>query len=384
MLRYKQLLMASQTFGSALKNILRDPAWAGVRVLVAIVAIVVSVFVVWYFRPPALDNSTKSNRVAIYKNDIKNLTDFPNTVAARTRILIDGKDERDVRFYEYIIDFQGDRPVRTTDFETPIRGTVPPDRKIIAVQQSLADKITSEPTRRDKAGHLLLRAGPQIHCDIYTTDQRNFEITPMLMNPDDWFRVEVYTSAATIASEKEPKSAKATGVSTTDVGAVSPEITWSCRIAGVACPSERELSFSLPIDLSDSDSHDPLDASINEYQGWPVYFIVLFTIGNLIIMVVLAKRTLHRVGPVGQLALLAVAVFLSMATAEILADWWFHDHSVTAQPAAARVILTMNCLCFIFLAVNAARPRRKLKTEVGQPSAENVDTPPDDSDTRPS
>jgi len=33
----------------------------------------------------------------IYQSSTKNLTDLPHTIAGRTRILIDGKDEKDVR-----------------------------------------------------------------------------------------------------------------------------------------------------------------------------------------------------------------------------------------------------------------------------------------------
>jgi hypothetical protein len=350
---------------STLKKILRDPAWASLRVLVAIVAIVSS-FVIYRLSTSKPENPGNSNRVIIYSATNKNLTDFPSTVAARTRILIDGKDEKDVEFYEYVFDYQGDRPVRTSDFDVPIRGSVPADRKILAIQQSQgASSALSTPTRVDKDGYLQPAREPQIPCEIQTTDQRTFEIKPLLMNPNDWFRVEIYTAAVT-TDAKAPKSPGATDEKHIPTIEPNAEITWSCRIAGVQCPADRDISALLATLTRRSDSTDPLDATISRYEGWSVYFIVLFTISNLLLLLLLSRRTgLVRTRPSMQAFLFALTVFLSMATAEILADWWFNDNNLKSQPTASSVLLLLDIATIISLILTVITKRHQDSAAAG-------------------
>lgn len=170
--------MTWREFSSSVKSVLRDPAWASIRVFVAILTLFSSVFVVWYFRTPAPESSMKANNLRIYLTNSKALTDVPKTVAARTRVLIDDKEEKDVRFFEYIVDYQGDHPLLKADFEAPIRGRVPENRKIIAVQKSEGSDSIWVPQRIDKKGQRKSTEGAQIAFEIQVTDQRSFEIRP--------------------------------------------------------------------------------------------------------------------------------------------------------------------------------------------------------------
>src|SRR6266571_585972 len=110
--------MSWRGFTSTLKKVITNPAWASV--FVAIIAVAVTI-VIHLLNSSKSQNETFENKVMVYSTTDKTLTDFPSAVAGRTRILIDGKDEKNVKFYEYIIDYHGDHPLRTSDFETPIR-----------------------------------------------------------------------------------------------------------------------------------------------------------------------------------------------------------------------------------------------------------------------
>src|SRR6266849_6246892 len=101
--------MSWQGFTSTLKKILTNPAWASV--LVAIVAVVVTI-AIYLLNASTSQNRPSDNKVMIYSTTDKTLTDFPSAVAGRTRILIDGKDEKNVKFYEYIVDYHGEHPLR--------------------------------------------------------------------------------------------------------------------------------------------------------------------------------------------------------------------------------------------------------------------------------
>lgn len=73
-------------------------------------------------------------------------------------------------------------------------------------------------------------------------------------------------------------------------------------------------------------------------------------------MVALAKHTRIVHSAAAMLSILfAVAVFLSMAAAEILADWIFNEDSLRVQPMAATVLLFTDIGAIALLALSAAR-----------------------------
>jgi len=339
-----------------LKTVLRDPAWASIRAIIAFLALIASPFVLWYFGGQTPKPTTTSNKLLIYSHTTKNLTDLPAALAGKTRILVDGKDEKDVRLYEYFFEFQGDRPIRSADFETSIRGVVPAGRKILAVQQS---RGSSRPlSRLGENGHFETKAEPAIDCDVRRIDESSFQVMPLLVNPNDWFKVEIYTATA---AATDAKTANFVENKRPDS---DPEITWSCRIAGVQCQptQEYEIVFAhLP-----SGSSDPLDASISSYEGWSVYFLVLGTISNLTLMLGLSRRARVEIAsPTIRMLLFAGAVFLSMATSEILADWWFHHNSLTRQPFYSNLLLLLDLATIVALAVIAIVKRQSPRAGSG-------------------
>jgi hypothetical protein len=214
-----------------LKTVLRDPAWASIRAIIAFLALIASPFVLLYFSGQPHQPPTASNKLLIYSHATKNLTDLPDALAGRTRILVDGNEEKDVRLYEYFFEFHGDRPIRTADFEIPIRGVVPVGRKILAAQQS---KGASRPLSRvGENNEFKIVEEPAIDCDVRKLDDTSFQVLPLLINPNEWFKVEIYTAAAGTGA-KSPNFAENKRED------ADSEITWSCRIAGVQCPPTKE------------------------------------------------------------------------------------------------------------------------------------------------
>ncbi len=63
------------------------------------------------------------------------------------QIFVDGKEERGLRLFIFRLEYKGGQPVRPTDFETPIVGRIPSNRKIVGVQKSPNRK---GPTRYNK------------------------------------------------------------------------------------------------------------------------------------------------------------------------------------------------------------------------------------------
>jgi len=63
--------------------------------------------------------------------------------------------------------------------------------------------------------------------------------------------------------------------------------------------------------------------------------------------------------------LFAGAVFLSMATSEILADWWFHHNSLTRQPFYSNLLLLLDLATIVALAVIAIVKRQSPRAGSG-------------------
>jgi ABC-type sugar transport system permease subunit len=296
-----------------------------------------------------LQNKTKDSQprqLVIEQVDHKKLTDFPNSVAGRTRILIDGKEEKDVDLFVFTFDYDSDQPARISDFALSITAKVPQNRKIIAAQNSLLSGILARPYRLDKTGNVSLTDQSPILVDIHLKDDHTAEITPLLLNPNDWFRVELYTSSYRI-DDKSPQSQS----SNNELSQTANEkIEWSCRIAGVQC-GYGEASISRALARRERPYFsEPLEASIHA-EGWEIYFLIVVTILNLGLILGLAKKTaLAKLGCVLQSLLFAIVVTLSMITAGILTDLFWNSESLSDQPTYAKLFLLGDVIAFLLLA----------------------------------
>jgi hypothetical protein len=286
----------------------------------------------------------------------KDLTDIPEPVGNRLKIFVDGKEERYLRLFIFRLEYKGNQPMRPDDFETSIVGRVPNNRKILAVQKSpnlegpFRYNRKTETTERD--------SHPPIAFETNVVDAHSFEIKPLLMNPGEWFGVEIYTSSNDPANYTPPRD------STEKYKEISSEISWSCHVASVECPGQVDLQRDY--DYAGFDEPAFLEVYVM-HQGWSVYFMVLFCIVNLITLVLLAKSAgIQNVAAWLQLVLFALGIASSIASAEIMADWLlpfrvFGIKLYDEQPAAAWIIFWSNISIMAILLMISILRKRKAK-----------------------
>ncbi len=336
-----------------LKNKLRDPIWQPVGVFVAFTTLVATLLLSNLFLHP---HPYLPNRLMFTSDTAKDLTDFPEPVSRRLQIFVDGKEERGLRLFIFRLEYKGDQPLRPNDFETPIIGRIPNNRKIVGVQKS---PNLEGPTRYNRETETLIHdTHPPINFDVNVLDAHSFEIKPLLMNPGEWLGVELYTSTTETDSYTAPKD------STEKYKELSAEVTWSCHMANVECPGQIDLQRDY--DYAGFGQPSFLEVYVM-HQGWSVYFIVLFTIVNLIVLVLLARTAgFQKFASWLQLLLFALGIASSIASAEIMADWLLpfrvfgvrlHDE----QPVYAWIIFWTNISIMVALLAISILRRRKTK-----------------------
>src|SRR6266404_1073944 len=250
-----------------LKRALRNPIWTPIGVFVAFTSLIVTILVSNWFlqRGPSAPN-----RLIISSDTQKDLTDIPGPVGDHLKFLVDGKEERDLRLFIFRVEYVGDQPLRPGDFSTPVIGRVPTNRKLLAVQKSAN---LSAPRRYDRQTQAMRdNPHPPATFEASILDAHSFEIKPFLMNPDEWFGVEIYTSTIDPDKYVPPKD------STEKYKELSSEVSWSCHVANVQCPA----AIDLESDYGFVRQPDFLEVSVI-HMGWSVYFIIIFDVLNLIV-----------------------------------------------------------------------------------------------------
>jgi hypothetical protein len=323
----------------------KSPVWNSIAALAAIIGIAIP-FVVGYivgFRTKPVG----PNRLIIDSDTQKFLIEFPGSVSARTRILIDGKEEQDLRLFVYRVQYKGSKPLRPDDFEEPLRGVLSSDRKLIAVQRA---SNLEGPRRYDEQTHRSDRdPAPPINFEARIVDGQHFEIKPLLMNPGEWFGIEMYTSSAGAATPVKPSD---------QYDVLRREITWSCHVAEVVCPA----SLDLNLDLGDVGFNKPWYLLVFIYHfGAGVYVLALLTTINLLTLVILARATqLRHWGVVTQLLLLAIAVPLSLFSGEASVHWIIDEYPFNIEPVwGLQAVFWINVALIVFLSGRAIFSKRK-------------------------
>jgi hypothetical protein len=349
--------MNKRNLTDSLKKKLRDPIWQFFGVLLALITLLSSLIIAYLVFPTG--RSTPS-RVMIATETAKDLTDFPEPVSKRMRFLIDDKEERDLRLFIYRIEYKGDQPIRSWDFEKPMRGTIPTTRKLVAVQTS---PNLEGPLRVDReTGRAERDTKPPINFEVSIIDPQTFEIKPVLMNPGEWFGIEIYTSAQDSDNSKLPAPTPPDQAEKTR--RLHSEISWSCHVAGVQCPGQWD--FGLDFEFLGTDAPWFLQISV-DHEGWAVYVIVLFTVVNLLLMVLLAKTArLGEARPAIQVILFSLAIASSLASAEVATDWLFPDRILgvvfdLGQPLFAYTIFWLNVSIIIGLAAISILKKKRVR-----------------------
>jgi hypothetical protein len=339
----------------------RDPIWQFIGVIIALLP--------WMFNsfagdaPPSLLDSQK---LMIYSTTRQAFLDFPEPLRSRTRLTLNGHEERDVRLFIYFVEYSGQQPLREEDFKTPVSGVVPQDRKIIAVQRG---GDTKGPLRLVKESGHIEEAGQEslTPVEIKKLDDQRFEVVPAMMNPGDWFKIEIYTAANNPVAQKSKTPVSPTPEINDTTKSALPEITWTCRVAGVKCPAPFARQST---SMRASEKLWFLKVKIN-HRGWSIYFIVLFTIINTILLFKLAQHNgAARPRSMKELFIIALAIASSLSAAEVLADRLFNSKSVGTQPLISTIQLSLHGLLFLLLALPIVIRRRIKNTPANVQTSE--------------
>lgn len=293
---------------------------------------------------------TVPRRLIITQETAKALIEFPGSGDAdKAQLLVGGKPERDLRLFTYRIQYKGSGPLRAGDFEGPLRGSIPSDRKLLSIQ---AASNLEGPTSFE-SGQVTRDPTPPIRFNARILDGQHFVIEPLLINQNEWFGVELYTSSSDEAIAKS--SPTPVPRSTEEYKVLDAEVSWNCRIAGVQCPA------GLDLDLDLGGFIQPWYLSVHlAHSGWAAYGLVFFTTVNLILLVVLARS-----GPIGrarnasQIFLFAVAVPVSFGFAEMLVYWLIPQMIPVEQLWGVQAVFWLDLVILILLALLAVRERRR-------------------------
>lgn len=357
--------MTHQTFAVRLLKGLRDSIWQFVGVVIGILSVAVPLLL-GYLRAP---EPPEMGELMIYSTARKSFTNLADTLHKPARILIDGKEEKDVRLFVYFIQYKGAAHLPPAAFAEPIQGSVPADRKIIAVQSS---PDTTGPFRVLGDGNVMQEEeSTPVKFEHQIIDQQSFRIAPLLMNPDNWFKVEVYTASNVPAVGEAKKEAKATrflSPSPTPAAAPQPaaapeklgsEVKWTCRVAGVRCPARFELKLG---SSRLSTAPWPTEFQIR-YQGWAIYFIVVFACAQFLIVLLFARSgIIAQPLSLREVLILSFGVISSLGFSEIIADWLFNGNSISSQPRISLILVLLHVsLLFVLLGYAVRRFRRGLR-----------------------
>lgn len=335
-----------------IKGKLRDPIWQAIGAILALIAILIPLILASILSSPT---PNRSKRIIINSQTSKDLADFSGPVGKQLRILIEGKEARDPRLFVFLVEYRGQEPIRSTDFETPIRGRISGTRRLINVQK--AGNLEG-PLRFDKEkGTLAREKGPPINFEVEVLDEHTFQIKPVLMNPGEWLGIEIYTAAVDETSPTTPLEPLER------YKVLNSEISWSCHVADVQCPA----GYDLDVDFDYMGLNEPafLQVSIN-HQGWGVYLILLFTITNSLLLVLLAKTAgMQKAATIVQFFLFSIGTALSVASAEVATDWLITDRILGiefdfGQPIYAYVIFWLD-ISVIFVLATVSIWKRKGK-----------------------
>lgn len=312
---------------------LRDPIWQFVGVVITVVSILLPLILI------TRDDMKYPNRIMISSQTSKVLTDFPYPINKRFQFVVDGNEVYDLHLHVYLVEYKGKAPIRAVDYETPITANIPSDRKLISVRQ--ATNIEG-PVKFDKEKNRLARSEqPAIDFDAQIVDDTTFHIKPVLMNPGDWYGIEIYTSRSNInvQSNQLDKSKS-----------IYSEISWKCHVAGVQCPGIIDLDIDF--DHYRDSVPDFMDVSIY-HNGWAVYFILVFSVVSIISYVIFTNHErFDKFSNFTRYSLFSVAIVFSIASAEVAADWFFEDPIFKHdQPLFAYIIFWLNIVIIIVLAL---------------------------------
>lgn len=333
--------------GSWLTRFLTAKQWVGVGVLATVALALIGFYL-------TKEKPRFQNRLTFSTETSKKVIDFPESVGGRTQILIDGKEERDLRLFVFVIQYRGEVPLVTDHFAEPIRATLPGTRKILVVQS--ASNI-DRPRILDKESRQLVDSPtPANRFAVRRIDEQHFEIEPLLMNPDEWFAVEVYTAAKNSSS-----AAAQTLTSLEQYKELQSEVTWECHLVGASCPGPPMLDA-----LEAFGFNSPAVFQIFIYhRGMAVYALILLSALNFFVLGFFSVATgIAKLSNYKKLGLASIAVVLSICTAEFFTAYVLDEPPFNERPIWLLVIAIIDLAVIVELASSFFGSRWKARRSV--------------------
>lgn len=336
--------MKRPNLGKRLFDIVRDPAVATLLGVISILSAIAIAYITFPSPPPRKDNTLR-----LFPESSQELTDLLSRVGSQTKVLIDGKEQKNLRLNVYLFDYDGEQPLRPSDFAEPLVGKLPAGRRIVAIQKSSDQKGPL----RFTSDSVEFEPSPPLNFEAKSPDPQTCQISPLLMNPHEWFRVEVYTSSQDSATES-PQAQGKTKLEEQARVSLYGDITWSCRIAGVVCSADRLPRYT----PSRLEIPDFLRAD-SSLSGWAVYFVVMFNALNLLLIGMLMRAVSQKPSTIKYAMIIAVAATTSIVFSDGLTLWISEGENPLTQPNIARLFYVIHILLLAWLVYRAKRKKRR-------------------------
>lgn len=363
---------------------LRDPIWQFIGTLLTFLIFLFPFFYAYFFTTQTIDYSENPSKIYITPSYIRRLPDLPVNLIDRAILLIDGKEEKDVHFISFYFQYEGKSSLKQSDFVIPIRGIVPEDRKLIGIQKSEQSPLMVYSRRKPEDENELIknnglikindqysfsissleyildekqkknRPDKPIDVEITIIDQRTFEIKSPLINPNEWFAIDVYTSQVEQKSKLQEQTMPAPTTTIEDSmfdKSLIEEVTWNCRPIGIQCPS----SFvTTPKEYKKTAWYLQFEVF---HRGWAIYFIAIFNSFSLLLFLILVSQTISwQIISLRGLILFFGLSLLCLSTAEIIADSLFKIN-IFNQPPISLIITIVYTGLLLFLSFSFIRNR---------------------------
>lgn len=259
-------------------------------------------------------------------------------------------------------------PIKKEDFAEPLTGTIVNNRKIIGVQrshQSLTYLNAPDGTsaRAWQIGNVITAALSEFTLDpVFRRDSIRFEsrikdlvsveLQTSLINPDDWFAIDIYTADDSRNNLRhpatDPSDSQTASTPSSNYTWATFEVTWTCRIAGVHCPTAYEPRP--PVDQPNRSQgwFDDYSSALNGHEVVAVLIINAIAVLTVLLLMVYSRNWYPNSVRGG--LLLAFMVFVAPIASVLLYDK-FDGKPFSDQPLVPSILLLIFIIVFAFLVV---------------------------------
>lgn len=342
---------------------LRDPIWQSVGVFIALISVMLPFILgsVNSENSGSGEESESESKLIVTQISGRDLIDFPDGIRDRTRLLIDGREAKSVKFHRFMIINQNSNPILPSDFIEPLVVSVSEKRQIITIQSNKADEFSHGGSYE----HYLARQSIEsfVESDWSELNSNTYKLKPLLLNPGDGLEITIYTSPISDT------------VDTVDFEQI--DFQWTCRIINVKCPS----SLDLPTP-PEPQTQNPLLAVQIYHTGWAIYGFIGLMVVFFVSTILLAGQS-KRIQNIDYFSLFIVVINLLLAasTAEIVTDWYFNGRNIRDQATISSSLLFIHLIWTLYLFLPTSK--NILQNFLASDSAPNHEVDPEPANDRP-